>query len=179
MPPPLRKAHGDGRMSIQKRERQRKAKAAVKELAKVIDWDVVSDTQSFFPRGSLKTRSNRDMFQFVLQNPEQYRGRYFTERLGRLIVRRLLSRTPEDVLLPTHRGWINDQARRFLNLARRAKKGGAPSQSQRPAMDDLNTLPWEARAVMIFCWFLRWPGQSGGTGCRSPILTPLPFELQS
>ena len=37
MPPPLRKAHGDGRMSIQKRERQRKAKAAVKELAKVID----------------------------------------------------------------------------------------------------------------------------------------------
>ena len=139
-------------MSVQKRVRQRRANRIVKELKQRLDFDEVSDKQTLFCRGTLKKKKLRKLFDFVALKPRRYRGRYFTEKLARLVVRKLREELGNECELPASKEWLNEQARRFKTLAQRAKK-------LEKKMDNFETLPtYVCFPVLFLCCFdiFRW-----------------------
>lgn len=137
-----RKAHGEGRMSLQKKERVRKAKILVENIYERLDMDKVVDTQVLFGRGTLRKKANASIFGFISEEPHLWCGRVFTRRLAKLVIKKLRARLEEP--LPTTNEWLEQQVSRFLKLAQRAKKGLAVS------MDTMETQPLHVRALARF-----------------------------
>ena len=131
---------GEGRMSVQKRLRQKRANRIVKELKQRLNLDDVADKQAIFSRGTLKKKKLRCLFSFIAAKPHRYRGRFFTERLCKLVVKKLRSDLENECELPASKQWFDEQARRFKALAQRAKK------LEKQTMDNFDTLP-------MFVWF--------------------------
>lgn len=136
-----RKAHGEGRMCCQKRERIRKAKILVEKIHERLDMGRVMDTQVLFGRGTLRRKENAELFGFICAEPRLWSGRVFTRRLALLVIKRLRARLEEP--LPTTKDWVEQQVGRFLKLAQRAKKGISPS------MDTMETQPLQVRALVF------------------------------
>jgi len=139
------------RRSLQKSQRQERSEFVVDKLkALVFDDDhleLVAKTGELFPRGSLKQPRLRRAFSFTAECI----GRFFTARLCRVIVRKLmrdLGICP--ILAPGQslRNWLELQSNRLKYLSARSKRSTSVDDSPQPdaartpaAMDCLETQP--------------------------------------
>ena len=138
------------RRSLQKLQRQERSEFVVEKLNALFDEDhfeLVAKTGELFPRGSLKQPRLRRAFSFTAE----CNGRYFTARLCRVIVRKLmrdLAICP--ILAPGQslRSWLELQSKRLKYLSGRSKRSTSmddlpqPDAARTPAaMDCLETQP--------------------------------------
>lgn len=117
-----RKSKGEGRMSLQRKERNRKAELIVKWVWPHMDTERVEMTGDLWPRGSLKKRRVRELFQPWIH---RCKGRWFTLKTAKLACRKLHDQLPS----PPNRNpalsfgqYIKVQAKRLLQLSRAAKE---------------------------------------------------------
>ena len=111
-----------GRRSLQKVHRQDLAKEFSARLIDRLNIEDVERSGRVVPRGSLKRRCVRNLFNFI---PGRFSGRVFTKKLCRLIVRDLVRRldfVPIRDPLESFGTWVNREAGRLQQIAQRAKK---------------------------------------------------------
>lgn len=134
---PPRKAHGQGRLSLQRLRRRKLSSEVAARLMEVLDLESVENTGNMIPRRlDLRRKTNRK-FVFL----REYDGRTFTTRLCQSVIRQLLALLPFK-LIHDPRSDIEEvikaQSARLKALAKRSKRIRAKRK-----MDDLDTQPYE------------------------------------
>ena len=160
---------GHGRQTFQKRVRQLRCTVLVGELLQTLDLDSVSDTCTLFHRGTMRKSRQRQIFKFIANDKRFYRGRFFTTKLCRMVVKRLALKLQSDICsFPMTASWLEEQTSRLLKLCRKAKKLPADREARRLAvkkrkaaqMDNVETMPYDPESVLdsdlhgIPCWIL-------------------------
>ena len=115
-----RKAWGHGKAAIQKLMRLNNASEIASHLHERLDTENVQVTGELFPRGTLKRRQTKFLFEWV----PQYKGRLFTQQLLKIVVRKLLrwiGPIPQDPKL-SFGCFVKRQALRLGHLIRQAKR---------------------------------------------------------
>lgn len=90
----------------------------------LLDPEKIESTGALWPRGNLKRLENRKFFAFVHRFP----GRVFTERLTRLVVKKLFHRLADAGVHPprdpnlSDSEWFDRQALKLRRFCRSAKK---------------------------------------------------------
>ena len=142
---------GHGRQKRQKEIRRLKCVVLVGELIETLDLDKVSDTGTLFHRGTMRKAQQRRIFSFIANDKEFYKGRFFTTKLCRMVVKKLALKLQSDVcIFPMTQQWLEQQSKRLLNLCRKAKKLPAEKQQRvkpKKKMDQSDTLPYEPEQV--------------------------------
>lgn len=146
---------GHGRQSVQKRVRHLRCVVLVEELLQVLDLDRISDTMTIFHRGTMRKATQRQIFKFIANDKKFNRGRFFTTKLCRMVVKRLALKLQSDIcIFPMTASWLEEQTRRLLKLCRKAKKLPAdkprvPSKKPKVVkMDHEETIPYEPESVL-------------------------------
>lgn len=116
----VRKPWGQGKAAQQKYTRRCTAFNIAQLLNDRLDHDQIHMTGVLFPRGTLKKRSNRRLFEWV----PQYHGRVFTKPLLKQVVRVLLRTNPNIPMDPsqTWSSFVSIQSKRLGRLVRQAKR---------------------------------------------------------
>ena len=114
-----RKPWGFGKAAVLKHRRNSLALSMSEYLLERLDEDRVSMTGQLFPRGTLKKRANRVLFDWV-HYPE-FGGRTFTKPVLRLVVKKLMKRItlPLD---PENTRFVSQQTARLRRLVKSAKR---------------------------------------------------------
>ena len=117
-----RKPWGQGVAAKQRLERNEKANQVVDWISPFLDFDRIESSGELWPRGSLKKRVVRDLFQPWIHKAK---GRWFTQKVAKLVCRRIWDQLPftppRDPKL-TFTGYITVQAKRLVSLSRASKK---------------------------------------------------------
>lgn len=122
----IRKPCGTGRAAQQKFARNRKASEVASYLYERLDLDTVQMSGQLMPRGTLKRRQNRHIFEFA----GNFHGRTFTSQLVRLVIKKLMRMVgpiPQDPNL-SYGAYVKQQSkilRKFLRQAKRLKDSGS------------------------------------------------------
>ena len=112
------------RKPFQKQERRRNAEFVVTQIWENLDLEKVEETGSLFPRGNLKKAYLRRLLQFVADHACSGK-RYFTGRLLRLVVRKLIRKLPFSLATDPRQSqedYVSIQVKRLSRLTRQAKK---------------------------------------------------------
>ena len=119
-----------------------------------LDLDRVSDTCTLFHRGTMRKAAQRQIFGFIANDKDFYRGRFFTTKLCRMVVKKLalkklaLKLQSDVCIFPMTEHWLQQQSARLLKLCRKAKKLPVQRKRQKPKeMDAADTLPYEPEHV--------------------------------
>ena len=116
----FRKPDGCGKAAQQKFARNRKASVVAYFLLDRLDLEAIQMTGQLMPRGSLKRRQNRQIFDWV----GQFNGRTFTSQLVRLVIKKLMRMVGQIPLDPkvTYGAYVKQQSKILRKLIRQAKR---------------------------------------------------------
>lgn len=132
---------GNGRLKHQQEVRRLRCIVLVNEFLQTLDLDRVADTMTLFHKGTLRSAKQRRVFQFIADDRSFYKGRFFTFKLCRTVIKRLAVKLQsETCVFPMSQPWLKDQALRLLKLCRKAKK--LPSKKMvKVNQDQAETIP--------------------------------------
>ncbi len=116
----IRKPWGYGKAAVQKLQRQNTACEIATCLNERLDCENIQVTGELFPRGTLKSRKVKLLFEWV----PDYKGRVFTQQLLKIVVRKLMRWIGPIPTNPkmSYGCFVKRQAQRLGQLIRQAKR---------------------------------------------------------